>query len=406
MRKGAVNKKYEEGILVAWGELFLKSKNVKKSFQNSLIKNINIFLKSRGLNSKLRFFYERLFISLDGFRVIKPERKTVSLVKRVFGISWFAKSFFFPPRTTLRSFLSFIRDNYSNWIKENQSFAIALKMEKNILKVKREKIIDLVASEIKRKVDLTNPSVKIFIEIRKTGYFLYFKKIRGLNGLPVGASGRALSLVSGGIDSPVASFLIAKRGVNNVWIHFHSFPLVSNSSIEKVKELGKVFLNYQPDLKIYFIPFYEVQQEIRTKSPAKYIVLLYRRAMLKIAEKIAKKENCQALVLGESLGQVSSQTLKNITITGEAVKIPILRPLIGFNKEEIIELSRKIGFFDISIRPHEDCCTLFAPKHQTAEANFERLKLLEKEIKIGKLIGRAVRNLKLEKLEIKKENLA
>jgi len=212
--------------------------------------------------------------------------------------------------------------------------------------------------------------------------------------LPVGASGKVLSLISGGIDSPLAAFLIAKRGAENIWLHFHSFPLVSRASIEKVKELARVFLDYQPHLKIYFIPFQKAQIEIKTKAPSNYRILLYRRLMFKIAERIAEKENCQALVTGESLGQVSSQTLPNIKIIEEGVKIPVLRPLIGQDKEEIIKLAKKIGTFQISIKPQEDCCTLFVPRHQTAKGDLKRIKELEKKIGANRIAREAIKEVK------------
>lgn len=213
----------------------------------------------------------------------------------------------------------------------------------------------------------------------------------------MGSGGKVLSLISGGIDSPVAALLIAKRGGENVWLHFHSFPLVSRASIEKVKELAEIFLNYQPQLKIYFVPFQKAQMEIKTKVLAKYRILLYRRLMLGIAEKIAKKENCQALVTGESLGQVSSQTLPNIKIVEEGIKIPILRPLIGMDKEEIINLAQKIKTFQISIKPQEDCCTLFTPKHASAKGRLEEIRKSEKELNIQKIIKEITKEVEIEK---------
>ena len=202
--------------------------------------------------------------------------------------------------------------------------------------------------------------------------------------------------MSGGIDSPVAAYLLAKRGAENIWVHFHSFPLVSKASIDKVKELSNIFLKYQPYLKVYFIPFQKAQLEIKAKAPANYRVLLYRRLMLKIAEKIAKKENCKVLATGESLGQVSSQTLPNIKIVEEAAEMPVLRPLIGFDKEEIIKLAEKIGSFSASIKPQEDCCTLFVPKHQTAEGNIDIIKEIEKKIDSQKIIREILKEIEVK----------
>lgn len=379
----------KKGILIAYGELFLKSKGVRKLFQKRLINNLRFFLKKERVDFKLSSSRERIFVETE------QTKKASRMIKKVFGIAWLAESFFFP-KTTLREFSGFINRNYLDWIKKGETFAIRLKLEKGILKEGREKIIDRVAEEINRKVNLKKPKREIFIEIRKNGWFLYFKKRKGAGGFPGGSSGKVLSLISGGIDSPAATFLTAKRGAENIWLHFHSFPLVSNLSIEKVKELAKIFLKYQPHLKVYFVPFQKAQLEIKTKAPAKYRILLYRRLMLKIAERIAKKENCQALVTGESLGQVSSQTLPNIKIIEETVKTPVLRPLIGCDKEEIIKLAKKIGTFEISIKPQEDCCTLFVPKHQTAEGRIETIKELEKELDSAEIIREIIKEIKVE----------
>lgn len=359
---------FKRGILIAFGELFLKSEGVRKIFQRRLINNLRFFLKKEKVHFNIISSRERIFIQTDEIK------KTLKIIKKVFGISWLAESFYF---SSLKELLSFIDKNYQNYIKKGESFAIRMKRDR--------KIIDRIAKNIDRKVDLDKPKKEFFIERRETYWFLYFKKIKGIGGLPLGSSGKVLSLVSGGIDSFPAAFLAAKRGAENVWLHFHSFPLVSNSSIEKVKHLSKVFLKYQPKLKIYFIPFQKAQLEIKAKVPAKYRVLLYRRLMFKIAEKIAKKENCQALITGESLGQVSSQTLTNIKIIEEGIKIPVLRPLIGCDKQEIITLAKKIGTYKISIKPQEDCCTLFVPKHQTAQGKLETIKKLEKKLEIPRL---------------------
>lgn len=378
----------KRGILIALGELFLKSERVREIFKRVLIENISFFLKKKNLNFRIYRLRTRMFVETN------QVKKALIVLKNIFGISWLADSFFFE-KTTIKKFSTFLTKNYQNWIKKGETFAIRLK--KGETKENREEIIDEITKMIKRKVNLSNPKKEVFVEVRKNDWFLYFKKIKGQGGLPVGTSEKVLSFISGGIDSSVAAFLVAKRGTENIWLHFHSFPLVSKASIEKIKELAKVFLNYQPYLKIYLIPFQAAQIEVKIKIPPKYRILLYRRLMFKIAEKIAKKENCSALVTGESLAQVSSQTLPNLNIIEEGIKIPILRPLIGMDKEEIINLAKKIKTFQISIKPQEDCCTLFVPKHQTAKGNLEIIKELEKKLEIKKIIQEI-----LEKVEIEK----
>jgi len=338
---------WKQGTLIAFGELFLKSAGVKDLFQQRLINNLR-----KSFKGKIHSFRERIFIETK-----KPMNK-------IFGIAWYADCYCFSSLKELANYVS---------LKRGETFAIRVKRD-------REKIIKAIASKISNKVDLDKPDKEIFVEQRGDKWFLYFKKKKGLGGLPLGSSGKVLCLISGGIDSVPAAYLVAKRGAECIWLHFHSFPLVSNASIEKVEELGEVFKKYQPDLKIHNIAFQKAQLEIKAKSPTKYRVILYRRLMLRIAEKIAKKEGCDALITGESLGQVSSQTLANIKIIEEAVKIPILRPLIGFDKEEIIKLAKKIKVYDISIKPQEDCCTLFVPKHQTAQGDLKQVKEIEKKL--------------------------
>ena len=409
----------KKGILIAFGELFLKSERVRKIFQRRLVQSLFSLLKKKNFDFKIHSFRERIFVALpvdSAFvagstsakeaassesekrrRETKEINEVSAIIKNLPGIVWFSEALFFeklnPVKSAqsgtplsgvfdgvnLKGFSDFLAKNYQKWIKKGKTFALRLKREKEI-KNSSEEIIKETAKRIERKVDLSKPQREIFIEARRFGWFLYFKKRRGIGGLPLGTGGKVLSLISGGIDSPVAVFLMAKRGAENIWLHFHSFPLVSRTSIEKVKELARIFLNYTPHLKIYFLPFSKIQMEIKSITFPKYRVLLYRRLMLKIAEKIAQKENCQALVTGESLGQVSSQTLPNIKIIESGIKIPILRPLIGFDKEEIINLAKKIRTFSISIKPQEDCCTLFIPKHASAEGNSKEIKKIEKKI--------------------------
>jgi len=387
---------HKKGILIAFGELFLKSEGVKRIFQKKLIQNISFFLKKEGLSFNPYLFRERIFIETS------QTKKAQIIIKKVFGIAWSADCLFFP-KLSLKDFSYFLGKNYQKWIKRGETFAIRLKRDSHYqifgvgVKGSREEIINEIAKMINRKVNLSNPKKEIFIEARKRGWFLYFKKIKGKGGLPIGTGGRVLSLISGGIDSPVAAFLIGKRGAKNIWLHFHSFPLVSKASIEKVKELAKIFLNYQPHLKIYLVPFHKAQMEVKVKIPPKYRILLYRRMMLKIAEKIAKKEKCQALVTGESLGQVSSQTLPNIRIIEDGIKIPIFRPSIEMDKQDIINLAKKIRTFEISIKPQEDCCTLFVPKHATAKGKIEEIRKLEKTLAIKKIIEEILKEIEIRK---------
>jgi thiamine biosynthesis protein ThiI len=382
------NQKVKEGFILAFGELFLKSSGVQKILKKRLLNQLLFFLKKEKIDFKIILGRERIFIEAKNFR------KVSAVLKKIFGLSWFAKSLFLE-KFTLNEVADFVRKNYQDWIGSTETFALRVRKDSSI-KERGDKIIEKIAQGIKRKVNLDRPKKEIFIEARKKGWFIYFKKQKGAGGLPMGSQGKVLTLVSGGIDSPVAAYLMAKRGAENIWLHFHSFPLTSRASIEKTEELAKVFLNYQPKIKVHFIPFSEIQKEIKLKIPAKYRVLFYRKIMLEIAQEIAREENVQALVSGESLGQVSSQTLPNFNITQENIKIPIMRPLIALDKEEIINLAKQIGTFEISIKPQEDCCTLFVPKGQTAAGNIETVHKLEKEIKLSRLISQSMRKAQIK----------
>ncbi len=379
--------KIKQGFILAFGELFLKSEGVQKILKKRLNNNLSSLLKKQKIEFEIYPWRERIFVKTKDFK------KTSSVLEKVFGLVWFAQACFLE-EASFEQMNNFVKENYQDWIKKDESFALRIK-KGPLVKKRTEQAIKEIAENIERKVNLDNPKKEIFIEGRKHGWFIYFKKQKGSGGLPVGSQGKVLTLISGGIDSPVAAYLIAKRGAENIWLHFHSFPLVSKASIEKTKELAKVFLNYQSKLKLYLIPFSEIQKEIKIKILAKYRVIFYRKLMLEIAQDIAQKENYQALVTGESLGQVSSQTLPNFQITQENIMIPIFQPLIGMDKEEIISLAEQIKTFNISIKPQEDCCTLFVPKRQTAAAKLEIIKELEKELDLDKLISKAIREIEV-----------
>lgn len=385
--KRKLKTKIRKGWIFAVGEIFLKSDGVQRLLRKRLINNLIFFLNREKLDFKIFPFRDRIFIEAEG-------DWPAEVLERTFGIVWFSKVFFFE-NGTLEDVSGFVKENYPEWVKSKESFALRVRRQDGIEESKEE-IINRIASNIDRKVNLDNPKKEIFIEAKKEGWFVYLKKEKGAGGLPGGSQGKALSFVSGGIDSVPAAYLAARRGAENVWLHFHGFPLASKASIEKVIELARVFSNYQPRLKVYLLPFSEIQMKVKTNVPSNYRVLLYRRLMFRIGQVIAKKENCGALVTGESLGQVSSQTLTNINITQKGVKIPVFRPLIGLDKEEIIGLAKKIGTYEISIKPQEDCCTLFVSPHQSASGNIEAVDKFEKELNLKKLISKAVREAKIE----------
>jgi thiamine biosynthesis protein ThiI len=239
-------------------------------------------------------------------------------------------------------------------------------------------------------VDLENYDWSIGIEVGADWCFLWTTNEKGAGGLPVGTGGKALLLISGGIDSPVAGYMIQKRGVEISACYFHSFPYTGENASEKVKRLAKILAGRQGNLRLFKVPFTRIQEELRDRAEAKSLVLFYRRAMVKIAETIAKRYGIKALITGESLGQVASQTLQNLTVIEDAAELPILRPLIGFDKAETIELAKKIGTYEISILPHDDCCSLFVPKHPETKASLRRIRFMENQMDLQPLLDEAV----------------
>jgi len=246
------------------------------------------------------------------------------------------------------------------------------------------------------RVDLTNAEFTVFVEILPRDAFFGFNKIAGPGGLPVGASGRVVSLISGGIDSPVASYRMMQRGCRLVFVHFHSAPYLDATSQEKVRQLVSELTRRQFHSRLYLIPFGEIQRQIVAAVNRPLRVVLYRRMMLRIAETVARAERAKALVTGESLAQVASQTLDNMAVIEQAAALPILRPLVGMDKQEIIDQARKIGTFDISSIPDQDCCQLFVPKHPATKAHPREVEEAESRLEIDQLTRLGIENAEKE----------
>ncbi|HTK81517.1 MAG TPA: tRNA uracil 4-sulfurtransferase ThiI [Bacteroidota bacterium] len=244
--------------------------------------------------------------------------------------------------------------------------------------------------------NMSSPDETIYISIVDGMAFVYLSKVQGAGGLPVGVSGRVVGLLSAGFDSPVACWQLIKRGANVIFVHFHSMPYTSQNSLDQVRKLAEILATYQMDSKLFLIPFAEVQQELILKSPQPLRVIMYRRFMIRIAEEIARREKAEALVTGESVGQVASQTLRNIRAIDEAAVYPILRPLSGMDKEETLAIARKIGTFDISKEPYDDCCSYLAPRKPATWARLEEVTDAEAALDVSSLVGLALSNLTTE----------
>jgi thiamine biosynthesis protein ThiI len=237
-----------------------------------------------------------------------------------------------------------------------------------------------------KKVRLSGPDLTIYVELLAKDAYYYFDKVQGPGGMPVGVSGKVACLVSGGIDSPVAAYRMMKRGCNAVYVHFSGRPLVSRDSEDKVKDLVQTLTAHQHYSKLFIVPFGEIQQDIVAKAPAPYRVVLYRRLMVRIASELAQREQCWALVTGDSLGQVASQTPENLSVIEEAAELPVLRPLIGMDKLEITDQAQRIGTFATSIEPDQDCCSLFTPSHPSTKTRIDDIRRIERGLDIGMLV--------------------
>jgi thiamine biosynthesis protein ThiI len=247
-----------------------------------------------------------------------------------------------------------------------------------------------VQSLTKAAVRMENPDVVFFVEIVGKRAFLYLSKIAGAGGLPSGTGGKVLCLLSGGIDSPVAAFRLMRRGCRVHYIHFHSFPDTTVESQEKVRRILRILSRFQLESPLHMIPFAELQREIVAYAPPSLRVVLYRRFMLRIAQAVAEREKASALVTGDSLGQVASQTLENIRTISAATTLPVFRPLIGDDKEEIIRIAREIGTYEISILADQDCCSLFVPRHPETMSKLEQVERAEQGLDIPRLIQTAL----------------
>ncbi len=358
--------------VIHYSEIGIKKGN-RKIFEKILAKNIKV---STGLAPVLE--YGRLVIN-------QYNNETSQKLKLIPGIANFSPAASVSPdieeiKEKLLTVASSVFSKYEN--KGQLSFCIRTIRANKSFPLTSVQVNEILGAHIinhkKIKVDLSNPIVTLYVEIGEKNVFIYTEKFEGLGGLPVGSSGSVLVLLSGGIDSPVASYKMMLRGCHVVFVHFHNYT----SRIEdKLERLVSVLNKYQTKSKIWIIPFLEFQEKIIESVPPNYRMIMYRRLMLKMAEQIAKKESCKALVTGDSLGQVASQTLENLSVIYDAAKMPILSPLIGSSKQDIIDIAQEIGTYEISIEKYRDCCSWMIAKHPETKADIKFVKKLEKGIK-------------------------
>lgn len=242
-------------------------------------------------------------------------------------------------------------------------------------------------------VDVHNPELTVNVEVRDLAAYVHAQPVDGAGGMPVGSNGIAISLLSGGIDSPVSTYMIAKRGVRLIPVHFFSFPYTSQQAKEKVIELGHILTAFCGTMTMEVVPFTHIQEEIRDKCPEEYFTLIMRRFMMRIAQEIALRSGAKAIVTGENLGQVASQTMEAMASTQAVLSLPVLQPLVGMDKEEIVRYARKIGTFDTSILPYEDCCTVFTPRHPRTHPKIEEVEKAEAVLAVNDLVEEALQGI-------------
>ena len=383
-------------ILVHYHEIGLKGDN-KSWFEKILLNNIRKKLADHQYSS-IEKNASRIFIF--GINPNEWERYS-KLLKEIIGIknALLAKS----SNTKISTIKDIAHQIISN---ENNisSFRISTKRQYKNYKYTSQEVNQIIGKFIvdnnNLTVQLNNANLNLVIELVKGRAYIGFKKCYGIGGLPVGSGEKAMSLISSGIDSPVASFQLIKRGVNLSYIHFHSYPATSKKSITNVKSILKKLNNYQFESLLFTVSLLEVQQKIMEVTPDKYWVILFRRMMMRISEYFALKENAKVLITGENVGQVASQTLSNISVISNSISMPIIRPLAGYNKEEIINYARKIGTYDISTKPYDDCCSFFVPKHPKTMSKINEIKILENKYDVNELTQIAINHSKTEMIGV------
>ena len=378
----------KEILLCKYGEIVLKGAN-RRSFEDQLAKELRIRASRHG-HFEINRAQSTVFI--------EPKDETADLeamfdaARKVFGIVAVGRAAV--AEKSMESIEAVTREYIPAFLRDKKTFKVEAK--------RSDKAFALGSPEISReiggvilsccpwmRVDVHNPEVTVRVEVREHNAYIHAGQFKGAGGLPVGTNGKGMLLLSGGIDSPVAGFMMAKRGVRLDAIHFESFPYTSERAREKVLELAKIVAQYSGPINVHIISLTHIQEELVRACEEDYFTLLLRRYMMALADRLAKDEECQALITGESLGQVASQTIQAIGVTDPMTTLPVFRPCIGMDKEEIITISRKIGAFETSIQPYEDCCTVFTPRHPRTKPVLEKVVEQEKKLDFDALVEEA-----------------
>lgn len=379
----------KEILLIKDGEIALKGLN-RSSFEETLIRNLKRRLSDVG---------EFSFLKAQSTIYAMPKSDDVDFemaierVKKVFGVSVFSRACVL--NKDIAQILTLSPDYLAPTLNEVKTFKVEAKRSDKRFPLTSPQICAALGEKLLEKfphltVDVHSPDVVVTVEIRDFGAYVHAGKIKGAGGMPVGSSGQASVLMSGGIDSPVAAYVMAKRGLTLDAIHFESPPYTSERAKQKVIKLTEIVGRYCGRMYLHVVPFTEIQEEIKKNCPEELFTIIMRRLMMRVAEKIANTTGSSALITGESLAQVASQTIQALACTEAVVDMPVLRPLIGMDKSEIIAVSQKIDTFETSILPYEDCCTVFTPRHPKTKPSLEEVALAEAVLPIDELVEKAV----------------
>ena len=378
-----------EMILLKLGELVLKGLN-RRSFEDKLQANIPRRLNDLG---QFRVYTRQSTTYVEPMNEHCDMDGAYEAMKKVFGVVGLSRA-----RACEKdkdAILCAGKEYLDDQLRAAKTFKVETKRADKTFPMTSIQLSQYVGGELHEaydnlEVDVRRPELTVYVEIRDYAAFVHADPEPGAGGLPVGINGRAVSLLSGGIDSPVSSYMIAKRGVALEMVHFFSYPYTSPEAKEKVIELARLLTPYCGHLTIHVVPFTAIQEELRRSCPEELFTIIMRRFMMRISEAVAKRIGAKALVTGECLGQVASQTMEAMNVTGSVVNLPVLRPCVGLDKEEIVQISRKIGTYDTSILPYEDCCTVFTPRHPRLRPLPGEVELAEQNLDIEAMVKAAV----------------
>ena len=379
-------------VMIRYGEIGTKGKN-KKQFISCLYNNIKNALKQIK-NVKVYNKYDRLYVALNGTDM----NEVFHYLNMISGIASYSPVYF------VETDAEKIKEAVKEIALENdfETFKVSTNRVDKRFEIHSMDFNRVLAGIILRnkevKVDIHNPEANFNVEIREEGTYIFFKKYKGLGGYPLGIGGKAMALLSGGIDSPVACFMMMKRGVSLETIHFASFPYTSKASEQKVYDLLDKLNVVQPSITLHIVPFTKLQEAIYKNVDESYAITIMRRMMVRISSRLASKRNCLALVTGESVGQVASQTLNSMQVINDVTNMPIIRPVACFDKLEIMDVAKKIDTYEISIRPFEDCCTIFTPKNPVTKPNLEKALEYESKFDYETLIDEIMENIETKNI--------